>query len=265
MSELPVKYDIEPRELARGRNLRLAAIASPVVLTLLPVIVSAILFVLFASSPPVAATILFFGFLITAIGFLKGAILSGIFGYKYSRWRAEIREMIAVDGIKANEVEWFRHELKPQEKRALKEMERNEPLLADAYRETLASRLTATRVIRATRKKLSETKRRESKLRQLKTERQSEFLESIRKDADKIGKINADAQGMLGEAEARLQMIEAAVLRGGSLAGTELAMKRLSARSSELPLALQEAQATEEIRLELESEAAAAEQTLLEK
>ena len=85
MSDLPVKYDIDARELARGRNLRLAAIASPVVLTLLPIIVSAILFVLFASSPPVAATILFFGFLITAIGFLKGAILSAIFAYKYSR------------------------------------------------------------------------------------------------------------------------------------------------------------------------------------
>lgn len=264
MSELPVKYDIEPRELARGRNLRLAAIASPVVLTLLPVIVSTILFVLFASSPPVAATILFFGFLITAIGFLKGAILSGIFGYKYSRWRAEIREMIAVDGIKANEVDWFRHELKPQEKRALKEMERNDPLLADAYRETLASRLTATRVIKATRKKLNETKRRENKLRQLKTERKADFLESIKKDAEKIKKINGEAQGMLGEAEARLQMIEAAALRGSSLAGTELAMKRLSARSSELPLALQEAQAAEEIRLELESETADA-QVLLEK
>lgn len=254
MSDLPVKYDIDARELARGRNLRLAAIASPVVLTLLPIIVSAILFVLFASSPPVAATILFFGFLITAIGFLKGAILSAIFAYKYSRWRNEVRELMAVDGIKAGEVDWFRHELKPQEKRALKEMERNDPLLADAYRETLASRLTATRVIRATRKKLNETKRRENKLRQLKTERKAEFLDSIKKDAEKIEKINADAQGMLGEAEARLQMIEAAALRGGSLAGTELAMKRLSARSSELPLALQEAQAAEEIRSELERE-----------
>ena len=59
---------------------------------------------------------------------------------------------------------------------------------------------------------------------------------------------------MLSEAEARLQMIEAAASRGGNLADSELALKKLSARSKELPLALESAKMTEEIRKELENE-----------
>mgnify|MGYP001254984682 FL=1 len=59
---------------------------------------------------------------------------------------------------------------------------------------------------------------------------------------------------MLAEAESRLQMIEAAARRQGGLADSELALKKLSARSSELPLALEAAKMSEEIRLELENE-----------
>lgn len=59
---------------------------------------------------------------------------------------------------------------------------------------------------------------------------------------------------MLAEAETRLQMIEAASVRGGSIADSELALKKLSARAAELPLALEEAKMAEEIRAELEKE-----------
>ena len=61
---------------------------------------------------------------------------------------------------------------------------------------------------------------------------------------------------MLAEAETRLQMIEAAAVRGSGLADSELALKKLSARSQELPLALEEAKLREEIVKELENEAA---------
>jgi hypothetical protein len=59
---------------------------------------------------------------------------------------------------------------------------------------------------------------------------------------------------MLAEAESRLQMIEAAASRGGSIADSELALKKLTARTAQLPLALESARMTEEIRLELEKE-----------
>ena len=51
-----------------------------------------------------------------------------------------------------------------------------------------------------------------------------------------------------------LQVDEAAASRQGGLADSELALKKLSARSSELPLALEAAKMSEEIKLELEKE-----------
>ena len=60
-----------------------------------------------------------------------------------------------------------------------------------------------------------------------------------------------EAKEMELEAESRLQMIEAASRRGTELAGNELALKKLTARSEQLPLALEEAKMEDEIRREL--------------
>jgi hypothetical protein len=254
MSDLPTKYDLTKRELARGRNLKLATVASPLVLTAIPAVVSLILFLFFASSPPVAATIFFLGLILTAIGFLKGTLLAGLFGYRYSRWKNEMREKIAADGIKASEIDWFRRELRSQERRALKEIERRDLMLGDAYRETLASRLTASRIIKTTRRELLNTRRRENKIKQLMSENAQAFLDEIAADARNIESIHDDAKLMLAEAESRLQMIEAAALRGGGLADTEMALRRLAERRDSLPLALEEARIASEIRAELEDE-----------
>ncbi len=254
MNELPTKYDISKRELARGRNLKIAAFGSPVALTVVPMAVSIFLFFLFGSTPPVAASILFLGLIVTAIGFIKGLIISGFMAYKYSKWSSEMRERIAADGIKANEIDWFKNELKPQEKKALKDIERSDPMLGDAYRETLASRLTATRLIRSSKRELQLTKRRELKIKLLKSESAPQFLSELAKDAEKLTNINQESQQMLIEAESRLQLIESAALRGGSLAASELALKRLSSRAQSLPLALEEAKMADEIRTELEKE-----------
>lgn len=254
MSDLPTKYDLTKRDLARGRNLKLATIGSPLVLTAIPAVVSLTLFLLFASSPPVAATIFFLGLIITAIGFVKGSLLAALFGYRYSRWSGEMREKIAADGIKAGEIDWFRRELRAQERRALKEIERKDLLLGDAYRETLASRLTASRIIKTTRRELANTRRRENKIKQLRSENAKQFLNEIAADAKKIESITEDAKLMLAEAESRLQMIEAAALRGGGLADTEVALRRLAERRDSLPLALEEARLASEIRAELQNE-----------
>ena len=254
MDELPSKYDILPREFARGRNLKIAAWTTPVLLTAIPAIVTFVLMFVFGSTPPLAATIFFIGLILTAIGFVLGLALSGFFAYRYSNWTKEMRERIAADGIRAEEIEWFRNELKSSEKRALSELQKADVLLADAYRETLASRLTATRIIRSSKKELLLTRRREAKLKYLKPENLERFRDDIKRDADRIKSINEEATQMLAEAESRLHMIEAAAMRGANLADSEIALKKLSARAKELPLALEEAKMTEEIRAELEQE-----------
>ena len=246
--------DITPADLARGRNLKIGAITAPILLTVLPALVTFLLLLLAASGPPVAAVILFAGVVATVIGFVTGMFILGLLVHKRSVWTREMRERIAADGIKAEEIGWFTNELKSNEKRALRAVETRDLLLADAYRETLASRLTATRIVKSSKRELLLAKRRQNSLKQLKSARVDAFQVEIGRDMEKIGKINDEAKLMLSEAEARLQMIEAAASRGGNLADSELALKKLSARTAQLPLALESARMADEIRLELEKE-----------
>ena len=250
--EIVSRGEISKRDLAKGRNLAIAAAASPLILTGTPAVLSLLMLLIFSWTPPVAATIFFFGLLLTVIGGVVGLSLSGFFLYRRSAWTREMRERIAANGIRAEEIDWFRHELKSSEKRALSDISRRDLLLADAYRETLASRLTATRIVRSSKKELLTAQRRKNKLKYSKSKNLSKFQEQIEDDVRKIGEINVEAKEMLGEAEARLQMIEAAAVRGTSLAESELALKKLSARAAEIPLALEAVKMQEEIRKELE-------------
>ena len=257
MDESVSKYDISKRDLARGRNLKIAAVSAPIVLTATPAILFLILTFVFGVTPPVAATIFFVGLILTVLGFVTGMGLTGFFAYRHSNWTKEMRERIAADGIKAEEIEWFRHELKTNEKRMLKEMKRVDPLLEDAYRETLASRLTATRIVKSSKQELLLAKRRQQKLKQLtrlNSDSSEKFNAEIERDLNQMASINEEAKQMLAEAESRLQMIEATSVRGSRMADSELALKKLSARASELPLALEQAKMTDEIRRELEKE-----------
>src|SRR5690606_12194891 len=148
MNELATRNEITKADLARGRKLKMAAFGAPVVLTVLPLAVTFVLLFLLGSTPPAAATILFLGLIITAVGLVKGLIISGFLGVRYAKWTHELRERMAAEGIRAEEIMWFKKELRPNELRTLKGLEKGDLLLADAYRDTLASRLTATRIIK---------------------------------------------------------------------------------------------------------------------
>lgn len=246
--------DITKADLMRGRKLVAGAIAAPVVLTALPALITLVLLMLAPLAPPSAVIVFFFGAVATVLGALVGLFLTGLLIHKRSRWSHEMRERIAADGIRAEEIGWFANELRSAEKRALRAVEARDLLLGDAYCETLASRLTATRILKSAKRELMLSRKREGRLKQLRTARRDEFLTEIARDVQKVTAIKDEATAMLAEAEARLQMIEAAAARGGRLADNELALKKLSARTAELPLALESARLSEEIRLELEAE-----------
>ncbi|MDQ3131252.1 MAG: hypothetical protein M3Q99_10895 [Acidobacteriota bacterium] len=254
MNELEPRYDVSKKDLAKGKRMKIAAWSAPVLLSTLPLLIFGVLFVLFGSNPPLAFTFLSFGIITAIIGLFIGLIISGVLAYRYSNWTKVMRERIAADGIRAEEVNWFINELKPIERKALKEMEAGDALLADAFRETLASRLTATRIVKSSKQELLLAKRRQNKLKYLKSESSKDFQAEINRDIEKISSINKEAELMLAESESRLQMIEAAAMRGGKLADSELALKKLSARTKELPLALEAAKMQDEIRRELEKE-----------
>ena len=254
MNEISLRYDVTRRDLAKGRNLLIGAVAAPLVLGGLPLIIFLTLMFIFGATPPAAAAFLFFGLIAGAVGFVIGLGLSGYLGYRRANWTAEMRERIAADGIRAEEIEWFKNELRSNERRSLKEISARDALLADAYRDTLATRLTATRIIRSSKRELQLMQRRQQKLKQLGTQSSKDFQETLARDIAKIDSINKEAKVMLAEAETRLQMVEAASVRGSAVADSELILKKLSARATELPLALEEAKMAEEIRAELERE-----------
>jgi hypothetical protein len=247
-------YEVTRSDLTKDKALKFGAWLMPALLAILPALFFFVLFLLFGVDP--ASKITFFSLAIISlfVGFFLGLIVSGILLFYRSRWLSRIRERIAVDGIKADEVDFFKHELTGSERRSLKEIENKNRLLADAYRETLASRLTASRILKTTKQELLLVKRRENKLKYLKSESTEPLQKQLKDDHTKLQEIKTEAEQMRVEAETRLQMIEAASRRGVNFSDTELALKRLSARSAELPLALEALKMEEEIRLELEKE-----------
>ena len=252
MSDLLQKREVTKADIARGRNLRIAGFGAPILLTALPIVFFIILSIVLSGSPIFAVSSFVLGLVFGLLGMIVGLTISAWTFYRHQNWTAEIRERIAANGIGASEIEWFRKELRPSEKRALKALKAADPLIEDAYRETLASRLTATRIVRSSRRELQAAKRRESKLKSLKPENAKRFIEELKADSKKIDSIHLEAKQMLAEAESRLEMIEAAAARGGNLADTEVALKKLASRASQLPLALEAARIHEESVLELE-------------
>jgi len=258
MNELQPRYEITRRDLAKDKLMKYGAWIAPVTLSVVPAVIL-FAFSLFATGATTAMFV-FLSLIALVAGFFIGlAITGGIFYYR-SRWLAEVRERLAVDGIKASEVDWFKHELTTAEKKSLKEIERKDLLLADAFRDTLAARLTAARILKSSKQELLLVQRRQNKLKYLKSENSTNLQEELKRDSDKLGKIKTEAETMRVEAETRLQMIEAASRRGGSVADTELALKKLSARTSELPLALESARMEDEMRREIEKELEATDQ-----
>lgn len=252
MNELQPRYEITRRDMAKDKALKYGSWLAPPMLSLVPAI---IFFALsFFAAGATTAMFVFFSLIALIVGFVIGLIITGGILFYRSRWLANVRERLAVDGIKANEVEWFQHELTTAEKKSLKEIETKDLMLADAFRDTLAARLTATRILKSSKYELLLVQRRQNKLKYLKSENSANLQEELKIDIEKLSKIKTEAEEMRVESETRLQMIEAASRRGGSVADAELALKKLSARTAELPLALESAKMEDEMRRELERE-----------
>jgi hypothetical protein len=254
MNGLESRYEVTRRDLAKDKLLKYGAWTSPALFSVVPALFFFILFFVFGSTPPAAVSLVFLTVISLVIGFIFGLIVAGGIMFYRSKWVAKIKERIAVDGIKAHEVEWFKNELTTTEKKSLREIETKDLLLADAFRDTLAARMTATRILKSTKTELLLVQKRQNKLKYLKSENSTSLQEELKTDASKLKKIKTEAEEMLTEAQTRVQMIEAASRRGTSLVDNELALKKLSARSAELPLALKSARMDEEIRREIERE-----------
>lgn len=222
--------------------LSLVTLAPPAVLALLYLLTggATLFLVLTISSLPVS--------LIAAI------ILTTVLLFLRRNWTKRLRERLASDGITADEIDWFRSDLTSGEKRALKTMERQQPLLADAYRETLALRLNATRLATNARRDLLLVERRIGRARYLNAPDTAVLLEELNRDRARLEGLKQEGSSRRAEAEARLQMIEAAASRGASWTETNFMLQRLDEGRKNIPLGLENERARQQIREETQRE-----------
>jgi len=169
-------------------------------------------------------------------------------------WERRLRERLASDGVTADELSLFTSELTGEQRRTLREMEAQNPLLADAYRETLAARLTATRVLARARGDAATVERRLRSVAGLQAAGRAELEQDLQKDRARLGRVEREAGEHAREMDARLQLIEAVASRDASQAETELALKRLGTVRDNRPLALDSVRESQEALEEIEQE-----------
>ena len=213
-------------------------------------------FYLRSNSTESSAIFLLLAFASLGVGVLVGLLVLILFLIYRRRWYSRLRDRLAADGITASEVTWFTSELTSEERRSLSEIQKTNPLLADAYSETLASRLTATRIITRSKRELLRVERRINSARMLIEADTSSLIADLQADRQQLESLKNETTTRLAEAKARLQMIEAAASRTLSQAETDLMLRRLSAAQSQLPLSIEmaklERQAAKELDLPLD-------------
>ena len=232
---------LSTKDVATARVLKLAPWVALVATTLPAPLVFLVLFLSAAATDSAAVYLLLTGLSLT-LGFALGLLVAAILLIYRRKWLSKLRDRLASDGITASEVVWFRSELTSAERAALKEIEQDNPLLADAYLETLASRLTASRIIARSKRELLRVERRLNRARTLGTPEARELEQDLTEDHERVKHLLGQANDHLAKARTRLQVIEATASRKLSQGETDLMMQRLGSAQDQLPLVLEIAQ-----------------------
>ncbi len=218
-----------------------------VFLSSLPVpFVLLVLFFLSTTTETAAVFLLLAGLSLT-IGFALGLVIAAILLFYRKTWLSKLRDRLASDGITANEVVWFRSELTSAERKSLAEIQQSNPLLADAYLETLASRLTASRIMARSRKELLKVERQINRARTVRTAESAALQKDLANDHDRLKNVYSQATEHLNQAKTRLQVIETTASRKLSQGETDQMMRRLGSAQDQLPLVLEIAQLEQQI------------------
>ena len=245
---------LSSKEATTARLLKIAPWIA-VLATSIPAPIIFLLLFLTTTATDSAAVYLLLSGLSLALGFAVGLLIAAILLVYRRSWLSKLRDRLASDGITANEVVWFRSELTSAERAALAEIESSNPLLADAYRETLASRLTASRIISRSKREMLKVERQLNRARTIRTPESDLLQKELTEDRERLQHVRQQATEHLAKAKTRLQVIEATASRKLSQGETDLMMQRLGSSQDQLPLVLEmakiEQQALQEARQDL--------------
>ena len=248
------KGKLSGKDATTARLLKIAPWIALLAASLPAPLVFLVLF-LTATATETAAVYLFLAGLSLVFGFALGVVIAAILLLYRRNWLAKLRDRLASDGITANEVVWFRSELTSAERKALADIEKSNLLLADAYRETLASRLTASRIISRSKREMLKVERQLNRARTLRTPESQSLQQDLLADRERLDNLRQQATEHLAKAKTRLQVIEATANRDLSQGETEMMMQRLGSTQDQLPLVLEMAQLEQQALLEAADDA----------
>src|SRR5688500_17724466 len=229
------------KDATTARMLKLAPWLALLAASLPAPLIFLVLFLTTTTTEAAAVYLLLAGLSLT-LGFALGVVITAILLIYRRRWLSKLRDRLASDGITANEVAWFRSELTSAERASLAEIERSNPLLADAYLETLANRLTASRIISRSKRELLRVERQINRARTVRTPESDALQKELADDHERLEHVRRQANEHLANAKTRLQVIEATASRKLSQGETDMMMQRLGSAQDQLPLVLEIAQ-----------------------
>jgi hypothetical protein len=243
------KGKLSGKDATTARLLKVAPWIAMVATSVPAPLVFLVLFLTATATDSAAVYLLLAGLSLT-VGFALGVVIAALLLLYRRSWLAKLRDRLASDGITANEVVWFRSELTTAERKALPEIEQSNPLLADAYLETLASRLTASRIVARSKRELLKVERNINRARMLRTPEANALEKDLAADHEKLEHLRQQANDHLMKAKTRLQVIEATASRTLNEGETEMMMQRLGSSQDQLPLVLEMAQWEQQALLE---------------
>jgi hypothetical protein len=217
-----------------------------VLLVILPIPVIFLVLFFASATTDSAAIFLVLSFVSLGLGLVAGLLILIFLLLYRRRWHSRLRDRLAADGITAAEVPWFVTELSSEERKTWNELKQKSPLLADAYCETLAARLTATRIIAKSRGEILRVERQINSTRSIRGVDTSSLLNDLLSDRQRFEELRKETTIRLSQSKARLQTIEAAANRSLSQSETELMLRRLTSAQEQSPLALEMASLEQE-------------------
>jgi hypothetical protein len=229
------------KDLTTSRIFKIAPWIAVLAASIPAPLVFLLLFLTSTTTESAAVYLLLAGVSLT-LGFALGLVVAALILLYRRKWLSNLRDRLASDGITANEVVWFRSELTSAERKALAEIEQSNPILADAYMETLASRLTASRIISRSKREIMKVERQLNRARTVRTAESRALQKDLTEDRERLVQVQQQANEHLAKAKTRLQVIEATASRKLSQGETDLMMQRLGTTQDQLPLVLEMAQ-----------------------
>ena len=221
------------------------------VLIILPPPLIFTLLYLNAKAPDAVAFFLAFAVVSVALSSLLAVFVLLVLLFFKRRWLRRLRNRLAEDGITADEVPWFYSELTSSERKTLSQLENEHPALADAFKETLGARLTATRIINKARTEQVKVERRILRARSLTGADTSRLVQDLQMDHQRLEELRNEAASRLAQTKARLQSIEAVASRRLNHLEIDPMLRRLTSSQNHLPIAMEIAAMEQEVMREL--------------